>query len=94
MKTMNAIETLIKKLNEILALEPATNVETLSSYIVGELICDYDDVYVELNENDETVQRIGDLASDLEWSNGNADELRDMWNELKTLVKELEQRTK
>jgi len=89
---MNAVETLVTKLNEFFELEPTTDVETLSSYIVGELLGDYDGIYEGLYDNDMTVQRIGDLASDLEWSNGNADELRDMWNELKTLVKELEQR--
>ena len=93
MEVMNAIETLVTKLNEILALEPTTDGETLAGYIVGELLGDYDDIYEGLYDNDMTVQRIGDLASDLEWSNAaSPEELQQMWDELKKLVKELEQR--
>jgi hypothetical protein len=86
---MSAKDILAKKLNEIIALEEATPIEILSGYVVGELLGDYDSVYTELNETDPTVQRIGDLASDLEVSNGNLEELQRMWRELKVLIEGL-----
>ena len=62
----------------------------LSAYIVGELVGDYDNVYEKLLENDSRVQRISDLAIDLEWSNGYDElDLQDMWRELKNLIEEL-----
>lgn len=83
---MSAINILAEKLNSIIALEDSTSIEVLGSYIVGELLGDYDNIYTELNETKPAVQRIGDLASDLEISNGNTNELQEMWNELKKLV--------
>ena len=56
---------------------------------MGELVCDYDDIYEELIENNFKVQQISDLASDLEWSNGSEVQLEYMWRELKNLIEEL-----
>lgn len=78
MKQMSAIDILVEKLNEIIALENTASAETLGGYIVGELLGDYDNVYAELNETNPVVQRIGDLAIDLEISNGNTEELQGM----------------
>lgn len=83
---MNAKEILSTKLKDIIALEHATSIETMASYIVGEMLGDYDDIYTDLNEENATVQRIGTLASDLEISNGDDAELAGMWTELKCLV--------
>ena len=86
---MNARSTLVKKLDEIINLERNTQIETLGSYIVGELLGDYDNLYIELNETNPIAQRIGDLASDLEVANGSEIELSAMWNEIKQLTEEL-----
>lgn len=83
---MDAIHTLKTKLSEVIAQEGMTEVDVLASHIVGELLGDYDGVYAELNETNPTVQRIGDLASDLEISNGNDEEIAAMWDELKKLI--------
>ena len=87
---MNPKQRLIKFLDEeILPAEKTESRETLAAYIVGELICDYDDIYEELIENNFKVQQISDLASDLEWSNGSEVQLEYMWRELKNLIEEL-----
>ena len=87
---MNPKQRLIKFLDEeILSAEKTESRETLAAYIVGELVCDYDDIYEELIENNFKVQQISDLASDLEWSNGSEVQLEYMWRELKNLIEEL-----
>lgn len=88
---MDPKQRLIKFLDEeILSAEKTESRETLAAYIVGELVCDYDDIYEELIENNFKVQQISDLASDLEWSNGYDElDLQDMWRELKNLIEEL-----
>lgn len=83
---MTPLEKLTAKLHEILQNEGKEPIDVIASYIVGELIGDYDDIYTELDETNPTVQRIGDLASDLEISNGNDEELAAMWDELKKLI--------
>lgn len=83
---MNAKEILSTKLKDIIALEYATSIEAMASYIFGEMLGDYDDIYTDLNEENATVQRIGTLASDLDVSNGNDVELTGMWTKLKCLV--------
>ena len=87
---MDPKQRLIKFLDEeILSAEKTESRETLAAYIVGELICDCDDIYEELIENNFKVQQISDLASDLEWSNGSEVQLEYMWRELKNLIEEL-----
>lgn len=86
---MNAIQILKNKLTEIIKQEESTDVETLAGYIVGELLGDYDGTYAELNESNATVQRIGELAADLERSNGDENQLAAMWDELKSLTNTL-----
>ena len=89
-RPMDPKQRLIKFLDEeILPAEKTESRETLAAYIVGELICDYDDIYEELIENNFKVQQISDLASDLEWSNGSEVQLEYMWRELKNLIEEL-----
>ena len=90
-RSMDPKQRLIKFLDEeILSAEKTESRETLSAYIVGELVGDYDNVYEKLLENDSRVQRISDLAIDLEWSNGYDElDLQDMWRELKNLIEEL-----
>jgi flagellar biosynthesis/type III secretory pathway chaperone len=83
---MDNLNHLLRKLEKILALEKSESRETLSAYIVGELICDYDDRYKKLIKQNIHVAKIADLAADLEWSNGNEKQLSEMWNELKRLV--------
>lgn len=87
---MDPKQRLIKFLDEeILPAEKTESRETLAAYIVGELVGDYDNVYEKLLENDSRVQRISDLAIDLEWSNGSEVQLEYMWRELKNLIEEL-----
>ena len=88
---MDPKQRLIKFLDEeILPAEKNESRETLAAYIVGELVGDCDNVYEKLLENDSRVQRISDLAIDLEWSNGYDElDLQDMWRELKNLIEEL-----
>jgi len=88
---MDPKQRLIKFLDEeVLPVEKTESRETLAAYIVGELVGDYDNVYEKLLENDSRVQRISDLAIDLEWSNGYDElDLQDMWRELKNLIEEL-----
>ena len=87
---MDPKQRLIKFLDEeILPAEKTESRETLAAYIVGELVGDYDNVYEKLLENDSRVQRISDLAIDLEWSNGSEVQLEYMWRKLKNLIEEL-----
>lgn len=89
-RPMDPKQRLIKFLDEeILSAEKTESRETLAAYIVGELVCDYDDIYEELIENNFKVQQISDLASDLEWSNGSEVQLEYMWRKLKNLIEEL-----
>lgn len=76
-------------MDRILQEEQNTSREILAGYIVGELLGDYDNIYEKLREDNPKVERIADLASDLEWSNGSEEELDAMWQELKVLVQEL-----
>ena len=82
---MTALQRLSKFLQDAIAQDGEKSVETLAGYIVGELIGDYDNVYTELMKSNPDVKRIGDLASDLEWTNGSKQELEDIWTELKQL---------
>ena len=86
---MNPLHRLLAFLDEILQKEQNTAKEVLAGYIVGELLGDYDGDYEKLLGNNPKVERIADLASDLEWSNGSEEELSFMWQELKTLTEEL-----
>ena len=87
---MDPKQRLIKFLDEeVLPAEKTESRETLAAYIVGELVGDYDNVYEKLLENDSRVQRISDLAIDLEWSNGPEVQLEYMWRKLKNLIEEL-----
>ena len=90
-RLMDPKQRLINFLDEeILPAEKTESRETLAAYIVGELVGDCDNVYEKLLENDSRVQRISDLAIDLEWSNGYDElDLQDMWRELKNLIEEL-----
>jgi len=83
---MNNLAFLAKRLREFVALEGQKTREEIAGYIVGELICDYDRRYEDLERDRVDVERIGDLASDLEWSNGSPDDLESMWQELKSLI--------
>lgn len=86
---MNAQHKLVTFLSEILREEQGKSREVLAGYIVGELIGDSDNVYHQLLNDDQSVARIADLASDLEWSNGSEEQLNAMWQELKMLTEEL-----
>ncbi len=86
---MNGIHQLAKKLSELIALEGENTREEIAGYIVGELVGDYDGTYKELQEKYPDLERIADLASDLEWSNGSTEQLQEMWKELKRLVQGL-----
>jgi len=87
---MNALKTLQTNLSEIISQEGITESSVLASYVVGELLGDYDGIYTKLKETNPAVQRIGELASDLEISNGSEEQLAAIWKELKDLVQSLE----
>lgn len=63
--------------------------EELAGYIVGELLGNPDGKYGDLYEQNQTVQRIGDIASDLERSNGSEQQLQSLWDELQQLAASL-----
>ena len=86
---MKSLQKLVVFLDEISQKEQDTPKEVLAGYIVGELLGDYDNIYSKLRESNPKVERIADLASDLEWSNGSEEELDDMWQELQVLTQEL-----
>ena len=86
---MTPLQKLLIFIDEILQEEHSTSREVLAGYVVGELIGDYDNIYEKLLEDNPKVERIADLASDLEWSNGSEEELCAMWQELKALTQEL-----
>lgn len=83
---MDNLHTLIEKLNELLSLEGVNTREEIAGFIVGELIGDPDGKYKDLESAHPAVARIADLASDLEWSNGSAEELERMWQEMKQAI--------
>lgn len=83
-------EQLQNKLAQLVALEGEKSREQIAGYIVGELIGDYDKKYEELLKTYPSLERIADLASDLEWSNGSKDELEELWQEMCSLIKSLE----
>ena len=86
---MTPLQKLLIFIDEILQEEQSTSREVLAGYVVGELIGDYDNIYEKLLEDNPKVERIADLASDLEWSNGSEEELHAMWQGLKTLTQKL-----
>lgn len=86
---MTPLQKLLIFIDEILQEEQSTSREVLAGYVVGELLGDYDNIYEKLREDNPKVERIADLASDLEWSNGSEEELHAMWQELKTLTQKL-----
>ena len=86
---MTPLQELLTFIDQILQEDQSTSREVLAGYVVGELIGDYDNIYEKLLEDNPKVERIADLASDLEWSNGSEEELHAMWQELKTLTQKL-----
>lgn len=77
----------MNKLLQYIKLEDQNTREEIASFIVGELIGDYDKKYTHQLSNNLSLQRIADLASDLEWSNGSPEELDAMWQEMCSLIK-------
>lgn len=69
-------------------MEGKEPLDQLGSYIVGALIVD--EIGFELYQSNETVERIAELGSDLEISNGSNEELQEMWEEIKALVAKLD----
>ncbi len=86
---MTPLQELLTFIDQVLQEEQSTSREVLAGYVVGELLGDYDNIYEKLREDNPKVERIADLASDLEWSNGSEEELCAMWQELKALTQEL-----
>lgn len=86
---MKPLRKLVLFLDEVLQKEQDIPREVLAGYIVGELLGDYDNIYEKLQEGNPKIERIANLASDLEWSNGSEEELSTMWQELKVLTQEL-----
>lgn len=86
---MTPLQKLLIFIDRISQEERTASREVLAGYIVGELLGDYDNIYEKLREDNPKVERIADLTSDLEWSNGSEEELSAMWQELKVLVQEL-----
>ena len=90
---MDNLHTLIEKLNEFLSLEGVNTREEIAGFIVGELIGDPDGKYKDLEDANPEIAQIGNLASDLEWSNGSAEELERMWQEMKQAILRLPNQT-
>lgn len=85
---MKELNYLVGKISDFIALKDNTH-EEIAAYIVGELVGDYEGRYKGLEERYPDVARIADLASDLEWSNGTAEDLDLMWEELVKHVQHL-----
>jgi hypothetical protein len=85
---MSKFQGIVKRLNEIIDMEGKEPLDQLGSYIVGALIVD--EIGFELYQSNETVERIAELGSDLEISNGSNEELQEMWEEIKALVAKLD----
>ena len=79
---MTDLQILAAKLSSFIAMQNEKSHEEIASYIVGELIGDSAGKYQGFEDQNVTVARIADLASDLEWSNGSDQELELAWNEL------------
>ncbi len=86
---MDNINLLTAKLSELIALEGTKTREEITGYIVGELLGNPEGKYDGLEDDHPNIKRIGDLASDLEWSNGSEEELQVMWKELKQLIDDI-----
>lgn len=84
---MDNLQQLLNKLSQLITLENERTREEIAGFIVGELIGDYEEKYKDLYEKHPELQRIADLASDLEWSNGNPSELETMWQEMCSLIR-------
>lgn len=86
---MEPLKKLVSFLENTIAQEGQKTIDVLSGYIAGELLGDYEGKYSNLYENNPIVQRIGEIASDLEISNGSDTQLNAMWNDIKQLTGEL-----
>lgn len=76
-------------LNEIVVEESNESLEVLGGYIIGQIFGVYDGEYDDLYEEDKDIQRIVNLAGDLETSNGTEEQLAAMWEEIKSTVTKL-----
>ena len=84
---MDARAELKKFLDEVIQLRnEGERLDLVAGYIVGELIGDYEDRYSELIESNPAVERISDLASDIEISNGTPEQLEAGWGEIVRLA--------
>ena len=88
---MTSLQILATKLSSFTAMKHEKTHEEVAAYIVGELIGDATGKYEGIADQNTTVARIADLASDLEWSNGSEQELELAWNELVKLIADLEE---
>lgn len=82
---MTATQTLINQLEKIIASESTESLTLLGSYVLGAIFTESQDLY----ESNPIVERISDLASDLETSNGDTQELQKSWETIKTLTESL-----
>jgi hypothetical protein len=78
------------RLDEILALENAEPIEKLAGYIVADIIVDAEGRFEGLYDTNPIIQEIGDLASDVEISNGTPRQLEGMWSRIKALKEDLQ----
>jgi hypothetical protein len=74
-----------ERLKEIISLEGQKPINVLASYILGATLLDDADLY----SDHPIIQRIGDLASDIEIRNSGSEWTQTNWTELKTLVNQL-----
>lgn len=93
-KVMNTdanLQLLKKRLLMIIDDDDGENdIETVSGYIVGELLGDYDDKYEILIRSNPKVAAIAELASDLEISKSyNTQGAKERFDHMKQLVKSL-----
>lgn len=80
---------LITFLDDVVAQENDTPLSKRGSFIVGEILGDYSDKYGELYATNEDVQKIADNASDIEISNGDANQLDELWDDIKRHLQNL-----
>lgn len=90
---MEPIQHLVKVLQNFIAQEGKRSIQDISYDIVGHVLGytseDPDHTFAKIYHEDDLVQKITDLAGNVEVSNGTEQQLAEMWAELKRLVRQL-----
>ena len=86
---MTDVQNLIEELERIIATEKTEPLTLRGSYVVGAIFTTFNHLY----ESNPVVERISDLASDLETRNGSEEELLRHWEDIKRLTESLKNKS-